>query len=104
MHAGELICGVMSKARFCFDVMVSCMMLGCLLRAEHEAKGETVNLAARMESMSEPGQVLCTEEIAALLQPLGFVFADRGVVNVRGMGPKHAYFLVRYDGDGLLLQ
>ncbi len=76
IHAGELICGVLARARFNYDVM-----------------GETVNLAARMEQMSEPGRILCSEYVATLLVPEGFVFSDHGVVNVKGKGPMRTFFL-----------
>ncbi len=81
MHAGELLCGVMSRTRFCYDVM-----------------GQTVNFAARMEQMSDPNRILCTQDVAQMLEPLGFVFSDNGVVEVKGIGLKPTFFLEGFHG------
>ena len=57
--------------------------------------GPGVNLAARMETMSEPMMITLNESTKRLLSE-GFTFTSRGDVDVKGFGTQHLYFL---DGE-----
>ncbi len=56
--------------------------------------GPGVNLAARMESLSEPMRITLDAETRALLGD-DFECVERGKVDVKGFGPKRLYFLER---------
>ena len=58
--------------------------------------GDTVNVAARMESTGLPGRVQVTE---AVVQAAGgaFEFEERGLVNVKGRGEMRTYFVTGLD-------
>ncbi len=57
--------------------------------------GPGVNLASRMETMSEPMRITLNEQTMRLLED-GFTFTDRGEFEVKGFGAQHLYFL---DGE-----
>ncbi len=54
--------------------------------------GPGVNLAARMESLSEPMKITLCQETYDLLRD-DFVFTERGETEVKGFGTKTLYFL-----------
>jgi adenylate cyclase len=56
--------------------------------------GPGVNLAARMESLSEPMQITISEETYHLLKN-DFVCSERGDFEVKGFGTQRLYFLER---------
>jgi class 3 adenylate cyclase len=76
LASGPAVAGVIGKSRFSYDLW-----------------GDTVNLASRMESHGVPGKVQCDEQTSQKLQGL-FVLEDRGVIDVKGKGSVHTYFLV----------
>jgi adenylate cyclase len=57
--------------------------------------GPGVNLAARMETASEPMHITCNAATKALLDD-EFTFTDRGDHEIKGFGTQHLYFL---DGE-----
>lgn len=57
--------------------------------------GPGVNLASRMETVSEPMRITLNESTKRLLEE-GFTFTDRGEFEVKGFGTQHLYFL---DGE-----
>ena len=57
--------------------------------------GPGVNLAARMETMSEPMMITLNESTKRLISE-GFTFTSRGEFEVKGFGTQHLYFL---DGE-----
>jgi adenylate cyclase len=54
--------------------------------------GPGVNLAARMEAISEPMRITCTEHTYELLKD-DFMFTPRGEFDIKGFGPTQLYFL-----------
>jgi adenylate cyclase len=54
--------------------------------------GPGVNLAARMESASEPMKITCNQDTYELLRN-DFVLSDRGEQEIKGFGTQHLYFL-----------
>ena len=62
------------------------VMVGAIgddLRMDYTAVGDTINLAARMESMAEPGTILATENTFKLAQDF-FRFEPLGKATVKG--------------------
>jgi adenylate cyclase len=81
IHSGPAVAGVIGERKQFYDVW-----------------GDTVNVAARMESHGEPGWIQVS---AAARQAIGpaFGFVERGVVEVKGKGPMELFFLApRTDG------
>lgn len=77
IHRGPVIAGVIGNRKFAYDVW-----------------GDTVNLASRLESASEPGRINVTtltyEELKAY-----FVGVERGHLPVKGKGPVAMTFVER---------
>ncbi len=65
--------------------------MGSALHFEYLAVGDTVNLAARMQSEADPGTVLLTQHTERLIAPQ-FELDDKGEIHVKGhAAPVHAY-------------
>jgi adenylate cyclase len=58
----------------------------------YDLLGPGVNLAARMEALSEPMRITVSQNTYELLKD-DFHFTDRGEVDVKGFGPQRLYFL-----------
>ena len=82
IHAGPLVAGVIGDSRFHYDLW-----------------GDTVNIASRMEAMSEPGRIQVTEEIYRRLRDR-FEFEPRGKVEVKGKGRLDTWYLVGRKPSG----
>ena len=75
IHVEPVVGGVIGRRRFIFDVW-----------------GDTVNIASRMESSSEPGKVQVSE--AAMRKvATEHMIEPRGEVEVKGMGKMQTYWL-----------
>jgi adenylate cyclase len=76
LDAGPVMAGVIGRRKFTYDVW-----------------GDTVNTASRLQANSEPGK---TQVSASLLNRLSeqFLLAPRGVIDVRGLGPRETCFLI----------
>lgn len=75
VHTGPLVAGVVGNSKFAFDVW-----------------GDTVNVAARMESKSKAGKVNVSQSTYELLIN-DFRFEDRGAVSVKNMPEMNMYFV-----------
>ncbi|MBS1538917.1 MAG: hypothetical protein JST20_14360 [Bacteroidetes bacterium] len=83
LHCGPVIAGVIGTGKICYDIY-----------------GDTVNIAARMESHSEPGKIHVSEEfrtalISTKLNELSMQLIPRGEVDIKGKGVMKTYFLER---------
>jgi adenylate cyclase len=76
IHTGPLVAGVIGKHKFSYDVW-----------------GDTVNVAARLETASEAGRILISEATARALGG-GWRLEPRGPLALKGVGEVKAYFLV----------
>lgn len=79
IHTGPVIAGVVGKNKFAYDVW-----------------GDTVNIAARMESSGEPGKVNVSAATAALTEAF-FNLEDRGQVTAKNKGELEMYFVRGYS-------
>ncbi|EAX88091.1 Adenylate and Guanylate cyclase catalytic domain containing protein [Trichomonas vaginalis G3] len=75
---GPLIGGVLGTDKPTFDII-----------------GDTINVAARLQSIDIPGKVQISKETKELIQDLDLVFEERGEVFLKGKGNRTTYF-VRY--------
>ena len=75
LQTGPVVAGIIGEHRFLYDIW-----------------GDTVNVAARFESYSEPGRIHVTAEVADILAP-NFELESRGVMDIRGKGKVQTYFL-----------
>ena len=76
IHSGPVVAGVIGSRKFSYDVW-----------------GDTVNIAARMESQSASGHIQVSAASYALMGDR-FDFEDRGEIEVKGKGLVRAYFLL----------
>lgn len=76
VNAGPIVAGVVGASKFAYDVW-----------------GDTVNIASRLESTSEPGRIHVSAELARRLEP-NYLVEARGMVDLKGKGQVETYFLV----------
>jgi adenylate cyclase len=77
INAGPIVAGIVGASKFAYDVW-----------------GDTVNVASRLESTSEPGRIHVSAELADRLSDR-FVFEARGAVDLKGKGARETCFLLR---------
>ncbi|NQU58933.1 MAG: FIST C-terminal domain-containing protein [Rhodospirillales bacterium] len=76
IHTGPLMAGVIGTSKFAYDVW-----------------GNTVNIAARLESGGEEGQVNVSREVHDALADM-FAFSHRGKISAKNIGEIDMYFVV----------
>jgi adenylate cyclase len=74
--SGPVMAGVIGAKKFSYDVW-----------------GEAVNLAARLEQQAAPGRVLACPCCRQLLDG-HFAFESRGLVEIKGMGPRETWYVL----------
>ena len=78
IHSGPVVAGIIGSRKFAYDIW-----------------GDTVNVASRLESTSEPGRIQVSQPIAESLELSGrFQLEFRGDVDLKGKGPTPTWFLV----------
>ena len=86
INTGPVVAGVVGTKKFAYDIW-----------------GDTVNVASRMESMSEPGQINISENTYALIKE----DADceyRGKIQVKNRGMMKMYFVNSINADSLEIE
>jgi adenylate cyclase len=76
IHAGPVVAGIIGTRKFAYDVW-----------------GDTVNVAARLETTAEPGRVHVSSDVAEALGD-AFVLERRGLVDLKGKGAMNTWFVV----------
>jgi class 3 adenylate cyclase len=84
ISTGQVISGVIGLKKPSFDLW-----------------GETVNLASRMESHSEPGHIQVSEATYWRLHEK-YDFTRRGAIEVKGVGKVETFFLLRKKAEGII--
>jgi class 3 adenylate cyclase len=76
IHRGPVVAGVIGQRKYVYDVW-----------------GDTVNVASRLETSSDPGRIQISDAVA---QGLGeaFPLERRGAIELKGKGPIDTYFLI----------
>jgi len=75
IHTGPVVAGVVGTKKFAYDIW-----------------GDTVNIAARMESTSQPGKINVSESTYQLIKG-AFECEFRGMIEVKNKGMLKMYFL-----------
>ncbi|MCH9765650.1 MAG: adenylate/guanylate cyclase domain-containing protein [Alphaproteobacteria bacterium] len=73
--SGPIMAGIIGKKKFSYDIW-----------------GDAVNLAARLEGLSEPGRILMCPSCRENLND-SFQFESKGLVQIKGVGEQEAWFL-----------
>ena len=74
-HSGTAIAGVVGTKKFAYDLW-----------------GDVVNVASRMESSGEPGEIHVSEAFMVRLKDL-YEFKARGNIEIKGKGPMQTFFV-----------
>jgi adenylate cyclase len=80
IHVGPAVAGVIGTRKFVYDVW-----------------GDTVNVASRLESTSEPGRIHVSSRVSERLAG-AYTFTSRGSIDLKGKGVTETCFLVGRAG------
>jgi adenylate cyclase len=82
LHSGPVIGSIVGVQKYVYDIF-----------------GPGVNMASRMEGLSEPMQITVSDDTYQLLKN-DFMFTERGPHEIKGFGEHDIYFLVREMPNG----
>ena len=83
MASGPVVAGVVGAKKFFYDVW-----------------GDAVNVASRMETTDVEGRIQVPDNVYERLRDR-FVLEERGVVDVKGKGPMHTWYLVAHRAEAV---
>ena len=86
MNTGPIVAGVVGTKKFAYDIW-----------------GDSVNVASRMESTSEPGKINVSESTYDLIKDV-YHCEYRGEINVKNKGMMKMYFVNRVKDHGFVRQ
>ncbi|MGD9516382.1 adenylate/guanylate cyclase domain-containing protein, partial [Mycolicibacterium sp.] len=66
----------------------------------HDLWGDAVNVASRMETTDVEGRIQVPDNVYERLRDR-FVLEERGVVDVKGKGPMHTWYLVAHRAEAV---
>ncbi|AFM17332.1 family 3 adenylate cyclase [Mycolicibacterium chubuense NBB4] len=81
MATGPVVAGVVGAKKFFYDVW-----------------GDAVNVASRMETTDVEGRIQVPDDVYERLRQ-EFVLEERGLVDVKGKGPMHTWYLVGHRAE-----
>jgi len=83
IDTGAVVAGVIGKRKFLYDLW-----------------GDVVNTASRMESHGMPGRIQVTDAARQRLKE-AFMLEERGIIDVKGKGEMHTWFLNGRNGGAV---
>jgi adenylate cyclase len=75
LHSGPIVAGVVGSSKFAYDIW-----------------GDTVNVASRLQSTSEPGRIHVSSELASRLGD-AFALEPRGAIALKGLSDVETFYL-----------
>ena len=76
LHCGPVVAGIIGSDRMQYDVW-----------------GDTVNVASRMESTGQPGQIQISNDLAILLDHNAWELVPRDPIQIKGKGLMHTFWV-----------